>query len=201
MPSPDIPSQNDPRAEAPLAAVALIRTTGADPEFLLLRRAVNLEDPWSGHFALPGGRREQGDRDLLETCIRETREECGLVLKAEQLVLSLPWAHAGTATNHPTLVAPFLFEIPGKPFLSLASLEISEFHWLPLSYLRDPGNHARQPMSLRHPEVHFPCVRVGTGAIWGFTYGVLLTCGVLREIGVVREDGERDPFPPPPDGT
>ena len=39
-------------------------------------------DPWSGHMALPGGRREPGDPDLVATVIREVGEEVGISLGA-----------------------------------------------------------------------------------------------------------------------
>jgi 8-oxo-dGTP pyrophosphatase MutT (NUDIX family) len=159
-------------ASLPHAAVAIIRTAGDDPHYLVLRRATNPRDPWSGHFALPGGRRDLGDRDLLDTVIRETLEETGLRLAAEQLISALPWARAG-GKEHDTLVAPFLFEIPRLPELTLDAAEIAESHWLPLRYLSDPANHELAAMLPRFPEMRFPCIKVGDGAIWGFTYGVL----------------------------
>jgi len=61
------------------AAVAMIITECASPSVLLLRRAKNKNDPWSGQWAFPGGKREEGDVDLLDTSIRETQEECGCV--------------------------------------------------------------------------------------------------------------------------
>ncbi len=164
-----------PDGPLPQAAVALIRIRGSDPEYLLLRRASNPQDPWSGHFALPGGRRDPGDKDLLETCIRETREETGILLEAVHLVRALPLAVAGGHLGRPMEVAPFLFEVPARPKLALAALEIAESHWLPQSYLRNPANRHHAPMSPSHPERTFPCIRVqaSEGAIWGFTYGVL----------------------------
>ncbi|HEY9478577.1 MAG TPA: hypothetical protein VIP79_00745, partial [Gemmatimonadaceae bacterium] len=44
------------------AAVALILRVGEanEPELLMIKRAVYEGDPWSGHIALPGGRREPG---------------------------------------------------------------------------------------------------------------------------------------------
>jgi len=171
------PLQPSPAGTHPRAAVALIRTRGAYPEYLFLRRAVNPDDPWSGHFALPGGRYEDGDKSLLETCIRETREECGIVLSPAQLIQELPWATAGKPTGNPMQVAPFLFEVPQRPELSLAVLEIAGFHWLSLSYLRNPANYDVACLSAHYPQMTFPCIRVGEGAergaIWGFTYGVL----------------------------
>jgi 8-oxo-dGTP pyrophosphatase MutT (NUDIX family) len=168
-------SLSPPIGAVPRAAVALIRTAERDPEFLLLRRAINPDDPWSGHFALPGGRWENGDKDLLATCIRETFEETGIRLDPGQLIQTLPMAVAGGHMGRPMEVAPFLFEIPGKPLLALEAREIAGFHWLPQSYLRDPANRHRAAMVVTRPDRQFPCIRVGTGegAIWGFTYGVL----------------------------
>lgn len=165
----------------PEAAVALIRTTGDEPQILVLRRAVNPLDPWSGHFALPGGRREAGDQDLLDTCIRETWEETGIRLVAGELRQALPWACAG-GRRRPTLVAPFLFEIEGPRETTLALHEIAEAHWLPLRYLGDPANHTQEPMVQSLPDRLFPCIRVGTGAIWGFTYGLLRDLVLLRSV-------------------
>ena len=174
-PAPTAPGTPSDGPEA-LAAVALIRVKGEDPEYLLLRRAINAQDPWSGHFALPGGRREPRDPDLLGTCIRETFEECGVLLKPAHLVRPLPLAIAGGhLLGRPMGVAPYLFEVPEKPAVRLDAKEIAEAFWLRQSYLRDPANRLMAAMSALHPHLSFPCIKVdeGSGAIWGFTYGVL----------------------------
>ncbi len=157
------------------AAVALIRTAGPNPEYLFLRRAQNPQDPWSGHFALPGGKREAGDASLLDTAIREAFEECGISLKPWHWVQDLPLATAGGGLSRPIKVAPYLFEVEARPPLFLQDEEIAEFHWLSLEYLTDPANHSHAALSGHFPEMLFPCIRVSAsqgGAIWGFTYGV-----------------------------
>ncbi len=174
MPNPSIPFGGH-LGQDPQAAVALIRTVGPDPDYLFLRRASNPKDPWSGHFALPGGKLENGDKDLQETAIREAFEECGISLKPWHFVQELPLAAAGGGLGRPLIVAPFLFEVEEKPPLFLQDEEISEFHWLPLSYLTDSTNRSNAALSGHHPEALFPCIRVGNGAIWGFTYGVLIS--------------------------
>ena len=65
------------------ASVAIILRQGNEgaTEVLLIKRAVNRRDPWSGDLAFPGGRQNAGETDL-ETCIRETKEETGLDLCA-----------------------------------------------------------------------------------------------------------------------
>ena len=53
-----------------------------DPEILFIKRAARTGDRWTGHVALPGGKRDPADLDDRETSIRETMEEIGLDLNA-----------------------------------------------------------------------------------------------------------------------
>ena len=50
---------------------------------LFIKRAVRVGDRWTGHIALPGGKREPSDSDDRTTGSRETREEIGLELESE----------------------------------------------------------------------------------------------------------------------
>ena len=63
------------------AAVSLLlRPSGDGLKFLAIKRAESEGDPWSGHMALPGGRRDAEDEDLWVTAVRETWEETGLIV-------------------------------------------------------------------------------------------------------------------------
>lgn len=53
-----------------------------DAEVLFIKRAARVGDRWTGHIALPGGKREPADPDDRATSSRETREEIGLDLEA-----------------------------------------------------------------------------------------------------------------------
>ncbi len=65
------------------AAVALLlRERGLGLEILVIKRAENEHDPWSGHMALPGGGQEPGDESAYDTARRETLEEVGMDLTA-----------------------------------------------------------------------------------------------------------------------
>ncbi len=155
------------------AAVALIRIEDGAEEYLILRRALDERDPWSGHFSLPGGRRDPSDPDLLATCLRETREECGVQLGQASLLRILSPATAGNVFGHPSQVTPFLFTLPRRPTLVLDAKEIAAAHWVTVDYLRDPANQMQAATLPEQPGRLFPGIRLGDGFIWGFTYKVL----------------------------
>jgi 8-oxo-dGTP pyrophosphatase MutT (NUDIX family) len=158
------------------AAVAVIRARefpeNPEPKYLVLRRTENPADPWSGHFAFPGGRREATDTDLFAACIRETLEECGIALSRADLARELPRIEAGNALGRPVPVAPYLFDLASIPAVRLDAAECSAFHWIPETDLRDA---TRQDIITPLPGLNrsFPAIRLGDGHIWGFTYRVL----------------------------
>jgi 8-oxo-dGTP pyrophosphatase MutT (NUDIX family) len=81
----EAPEESDTR----LAAVAAVLRVTDQPELLFIKRAEAVGDPWSGHMAFPGGRHEPGDRSLLETAWRETREEIAIDLHADGQLLGV----------------------------------------------------------------------------------------------------------------
>lgn len=144
------------------------------PEVLVLKRRANPRDPWSGHYAFPGGRRDDSDPSLLATCIRETYEECGIQLSTSNLVKQYPVHTAGNHLNLSIPVTTYLFELPAQPEIRLQTSEISCHEWLELEYVADEANIIKRPMSPRCPDVLFPCIPATEGFVWGFTYEMLM---------------------------
>src|SRR5450432_668562 len=95
----------------PDAAVAIVCAHVPAGSVLLIRRSERDDDPWSGHWALPGGRRDPEDQDLLRTALRELEEECGIRLSREQMEAALPPVLARRREPPYLLVAPFLFAV------------------------------------------------------------------------------------------
>jgi 8-oxo-dGTP pyrophosphatase MutT (NUDIX family) len=152
------------------AAVAVIIAAKPQPSILLLRRRALPGDPWSGHFAFPGGRRDEEDANLLSTCLRETREETGIVLPEDALRQALPAAPVGKLMRIHMLVQPYLFQVGKRPEVAVDPGEIESAHWLEVAAFRDGQRHRQREII---PGIHLPTFPLEDYYLWGFTYGVL----------------------------
>ncbi len=152
------------------AAVAIIRCQIPRDSYLILRRAAHPDDPWSGHFSFPGGRKDRTDEDLLATCIRETAEETGIVLSVDQLQQRLVLEPAGRLLSHPILVQPFLFTLVEPPSLHLDPREIQGALWLDADHFQTAELHQNVELL---PGRLFPAYPVEDYYLWGFTYRLL----------------------------
>lgn len=156
------------------AAVALVIRVAPTPDLLLIRRSESPGDPWSGHMALPGGRLEERDPDLLATALRETREETGMVLEREvEFAGRLPRVTPLTRRLPPVSVLPHVFLARRELDARVASREVASVHWVPLPHLGDPGLRDEVEIPVPGGLRRFPCFRLDGQVVWGLTYRVL----------------------------
>ncbi len=163
----------------PQASVAVIfrsRPSDGEIELLFIRRAKNPADPWSGHIAFPGGRKDPEDRDLLSVALRETREEIGLELRQTASFigrLSRQIAHAG-GRQIPLAVNPHLFILHEKNLhLDLLNDEVSDLLWVPLAFFCDPHNRSSMPYTFKGFPIKVACYRFRGHVIWGLTLRII----------------------------
>jgi 8-oxo-dGTP pyrophosphatase MutT (NUDIX family) len=155
------------------AAVALI-LGGSRDELLLIRRADDPRDPWSGQIALPGGRYEPDDADLLVTAIRETEEEVGIQLQPSDCLGKLSPARARNRAKLPEMwVTPFVFRAPGALPQVTANYEVAETIWIPLLDLLDPSKKDEVQLTHEGSTFRMPAVKLGDHKLWGLTYGIV----------------------------
>ena len=151
----------------------LLRPVPGDLEVLLIIRAERTGDPWSGHVALPGGRRDAHDPDDLATAIRETREEVGIDLGRRGMLLG------GLQPVHPRsnpaemLVAPWVFGVPGDT-TAIPNHEVQAAAWIGLATLADPAARAKHRYVFPDGTARsFPARRVSGLTVWGMTLRVV----------------------------
>ncbi len=153
------------------AAVALVLTPSSDGvDLLLIKRAVVPGDPWSGQIALPGGRRDPADTDLLATARREAREETGLDLARGELLGQLDDLEPVTPTLPPVVVRPFVFGFPARPPVE-TNHEADSHFWASISALKADAK-ARQVI-IRGREMEVPSSQVASHVVWGMTWRIL----------------------------
>lgn len=154
------------------AAVAAVLTPDPHATLLLIRRAERPGDPWSGHMALPGGRRESGDEGLLATAIRETYEEVGITLRKEHLLGSLEDVIPRIPVLPPVAVRPFVFLMAGQPPLVLNS-EVASASWVRLDHLLNPAAHRSLLLDIPGPNREVQAYQLGDSVVWGMTERIL----------------------------
>ena len=150
------------------AAVSLILTGADDRELLLIHRAERKDDPWSGHMALPGGRREDCDEDLLATAIRETFEETGVRLKKSELIGVLDDLRPRNRSIPKVVVRPYVFIKKRRPALKPGE-EVAGCYWAPLERLKMSACRLRVP----ERKVPVDAYWIAPHIVWGITQRIL----------------------------
>jgi len=167
-----------PRRVEPLpgqdqAAVALILAPEArgDPAILFIKRAEHEADPWSGHLALPGGRRYREDPDLRATAVRETAEEVGIALPPEALLGELDDLSPVSPHLPQVMVRPFVFGLMSQPPV-FPSAEVALHLWVPRDVLAAAAT--TETLHLLGQPREVTGYRVGPHFIWGMTERIIV---------------------------
>ena len=156
------------------AAVALLLRPREHLELLLIKRANNQHDPWSGHMALPGGRRGPGDTDLVATAFRETDEEIGITLARVGQYLGALDEVAPLNPRLPQLIiAPYVVAVPEATTATPNPVEVDFAVWVPLPALREPGAAGEILIQFEGASRSMPSLRYGEHVIWGLTLRIL----------------------------
>lgn len=154
-----------PIPDADAAVCLLLKMMDKNLSVLLVKRAQDPSDPWSGQTALPGGKRSQRDLNLKQTVVREVLEETGVNLSNRgQFLGVLPMS---TSLRGPKLkVLPFVFYVDHEPLVSLNS-ELQDFFWIQIERL---PQH-RKVVNLGFGNL--PAFLVEDNIMWGLTFRIL----------------------------
>ena len=163
-------------------AAVLLTLRRSDPlELLVIRRAEKEGDPWSGHMALPGGRRQPEDADLMRTALRETAEETGLVIAPESVLGELDWIDQGARRRFAIVVAPFVAVVDPDVSVVPEPSEVDAALWVPLSHLASEEAVDEFLIEIEGEARTFPALSYQEHVIWGLTHRILT--GFMRLAG------------------
>ena len=152
------------------ASVALIlRETDSGHSILFIERASKESDPWSGQVAFPGGNRDPGDADLMQTAIRETLEEVGISLRKQDCIGRLDDQQGRTNYQAiPLAISCFVFMLDRDCKLE-NNYEVADSFWTRLDHLQSPAN--RISYNTDYSPEPYPGIQLDSRRVlWGLTY-------------------------------
>ncbi len=163
------------------AAVAmLLYQEESGPEVLFIRRSDYHGDPWSGDVAFPGGGLEKQDTGPRQAAERETWEEIGLQLHADQYLGQLDDLQGAYL---PVKISCFIYALKQRPQLKLNG-EVVDTFWVPLQVLQAPERNQQTSFEYREETRSHPIIRLDGYCdhfLWGITYRLLQDFFALLE--------------------
>ena len=151
------------------AAVLLPIVARKEPSVLFTRRTPHLARH-AGQVSFPGGRVNAGDPSLVETALRETREETGIEPHFVSIAGFLDAYETGTGYA----IAPVVGMLEEGFTLMPDPGEVSEIFEVPLEFLLNPANRQRRSREWQGRAREFWAYQYGPHYIWGATAAILV---------------------------
>jgi 8-oxo-dGTP pyrophosphatase MutT (NUDIX family) len=151
------------------ASVLIPLVNHADGLSVLLTQRTDDMPSHAGQISFPGGRRQTGDADAVDTALRETREEVGLERRFVTVLGILDRYRTGTGyeiTPVVGLVEPG-FTVRADP------REVADVFEVPLAHFLDEANHRIESRVWKDRERRYYAMPYGERYIWGATAGML----------------------------
>jgi 8-oxo-dGTP pyrophosphatase MutT (NUDIX family) len=154
------------------AAILIPIYRSSDGELHIVMILRNPGGVHGGQIAFPGGKHDPEDETMLDTALREVREELGLAVAREDVLAELPMEQTRTTGYR---VFPFVARITVPERWQIAEREIAAIVDVKLSDLLRPG--ARDKMIDRFPtwqkaeQVSY--YQIGPHRLWGLSYRIL----------------------------
>jgi 8-oxo-dGTP pyrophosphatase MutT (NUDIX family) len=149
--------------------IILFEKTAGDWHILFIRRtSIHDQDKHAGQIAFPGGKRDQSDRDLMFTALRETEEEVAIDLASLDVLGQITPLYI---TVSKFLVHPFVAYASVPPVHNRHEAEVEEILELPLSAFRDPSVLQETRIRIQSDIIlnHVPSYHIQGHTIWGAT--------------------------------
>jgi 8-oxo-dGTP pyrophosphatase MutT (NUDIX family) len=143
------------------------------PSLAMIKRAKNENDPWSGHYAFPGGRVEENET-LRQAAKRETQEEIGFapsdsLYLGEFLRLQLKYK----GQHMPFAISSHVSFLEEKQDFIPCPQEVEKAFWFPLESLLKVDHIKEKTFTMSTWKGDLPCIEFEGHTIWGISYVIL----------------------------
>jgi len=118
------------------AAVAILVYPKPDSLTIILNKRTDRVEHHKGEISFPGGGRDPEDDSILDTALRETREEMGIAPEDIEIIAQLDQV----STRSGFSITPFVGIIPPDYDFEVSNIEIAEVLEVPIESLLDTEN-------------------------------------------------------------
>jgi 8-oxo-dGTP pyrophosphatase MutT (NUDIX family) len=158
----------EPRRELAPAAVLLPIVARSEPTVLFTERTAHLSRH-AGQVSFPGGRASPEDLSLVETALRETKEETGIAASYVTVAGFLDPYETGTGYA----ILPVVGLLAEGFVLMPEPNEVAEVFEVPLAFLLDPKNRERHSREWQGRQRSYYAYTYAGHYIWGATAAIL----------------------------
>lgn len=126
----------------------------------------------SGQISFPGGKKEQEDNSLMYTALREAKEEVGVEIQSENVLLPLTWLYVPPSNF---IIYPFVAAIDYVPSFVPQESEVKEILEIKVTDLLNAENQQEFLYQNKERGIEFssPSFVVKSKTIWGATAMIL----------------------------
>ena len=161
-------------ADPLIASVIVLLFNFDNKVFVLMTRRSKQLKIHPGEMSFPGGRYEEEDGNLLNTALRETREEIGMNFDESQVSATLPIVR--TLTGY--VITPYVIILQERPQVGELSDEVDEVFEIPLVNLLLTQVENTEYKEEENKYVYWH----GTNRVWGASAKILQEIERLRTI-------------------
>jgi 8-oxo-dGTP pyrophosphatase MutT (NUDIX family) len=151
------------------AAVLLLLYSKDDLLHVLFTKRTSIVEHHKGQISFPGGSADDGDGSIIDTALRETKEEVGLDTTQIE-ILGLyhdQWTPTGFS------ITPVIGYLSSLPELTLNHHEVEEIIEIPVSFFLSPGNEQIRLVERFGKKLEVYYYNYGQHQVWGATAAIL----------------------------
>lgn len=152
-----------------ISAVTIVLFNIKNVTYSLLIERSKYNGAHSGQIALPGGKYDTEDKSVVNTAIRELKEETGIVISENDIIGELESLFIPVSNF---MVFPFVAFID-KPNIEIDKYEVADYFIYPISELLSPESLTNMELTIQDNKINVPAFKIQNHEVWGATSMIL----------------------------